>query len=112
MADTSLTPELLSLVAERFKVLGEPARLGILNALRAGEQNVGELQEVTGLSQANLSKHLQLLYAQGFVERRRDGVFVRYQLANDDVFALCDLMCGRLQAEVRARSAVLGESET
>jgi DNA-binding transcriptional ArsR family regulator len=93
--------ELFEPVAERFKALGEPARLRILNALRDGEAAVGELVDTTGLSQANLSKHLQLLYNLGFVKRRKDGLFVVYALADRDIFQLCDIMCGRLTANRR-----------
>jgi ArsR family transcriptional regulator, arsenate/arsenite/antimonite-responsive transcriptional repressor len=91
-----LTDELFGQIADRFKALAEPARLRILDALRHDELTVGELGERTGLNQANLSKHLQLLHALAFVARRKDGLFVRYSLRNDDVFALCDIMCGGL----------------
>jgi ArsR family transcriptional regulator len=90
--------DLFQPVAERFRALGEPARLRILNALRGGEAAVTELVEATGLSQANLSKHLQLLHSVGFVTRRKEGQFVYYALADQDIFLLCDLMCGRLPA--------------
>lgn len=103
-----MAPDLLALLAERFKALGEPARLQILTCLRAGELTVGELVEATGLGTANVSKHLQLLHAAGFVMRRKDGLYVYYGLAGDDVFGLCDIMCGRLEAESRARRDVLG----
>jgi DNA-binding transcriptional ArsR family regulator len=53
----------------------------------------------TGLSQANVSKHLRTLHANGFVARRRDGLHVRYRLADQGVITLCDLMCGRLERE-------------
>jgi DNA-binding transcriptional ArsR family regulator len=103
----TMTPELLRLVASRFKALGEPARLRILSALRDGEQTVTELMDETGLGQANLSKHLQMLHGIGFVERRKNGLFVHYRLADRDVFRLCDIMCGRLEAQVAARRRVL-----
>ena len=109
MAELPLTPELLDLVAARFRALAEPARLGILNALREREMTVSEVMETTGLGQANASKHLQLLHGLGFVERRKEGLFVHYRLADDDVFRLCDIMCGRLVAEADARRRVLGE---
>jgi ArsR family transcriptional regulator len=91
-----LTNELFEQIAERFKALAEPARLRILDALRDGELTVGELVGRTGLNQANLSKHLQLLHTLAFVSRRKDGLFVRYSLRSDDVFSLCDIMCRRL----------------
>jgi ArsR family transcriptional regulator len=74
--------------------------------LRGGERNVTELVRVTGFSQANLSKHLQLLLRLGFVERRKEGVSTFYTLADPDVFRLCDIMCGRLEKEIRARRRV------
>ena len=104
MSEIPLTAELLELIAERFKALGEPARLNILNALRGREMTVSELMAATGLGQANVSKHLQLLHTMGFVERRKDGLFVHYRLADAEVFQLCDLMCGRLVKEADARN--------
>lgn len=104
----SLSPQLLGVVAERFKVLGEPARLAILDALRDTEMTVTELVDATGLGQANLSKHLQLLHTHGFVSRRREGLFAYYSVANRDVYRLCDIMCGRLGAEATARRKLVG----
>lgn len=107
MANALMSPELLSLIAERFRVLGEPARLEILNVLRDGEMTVSELTDETELAQANLSKHLQLLHALGFVTRRKEGLYVYYALADSDVFRLCDIMCGRLGAETTRRRRVI-----
>lgn len=107
MDHTEMTPEMLTLVAERFQALAEPARLLILNALRGGEHSVSELVEETDLGQPNVSKHLQLLHSLGFVARRREGSYVFYRLAGDDVFELCDIMCGRIEREHRARARML-----
>jgi len=107
MGNTRLTPEAIELVAERFRALSEPARLHVMNILRDGEQTVGELAEATGFSTANVSKHLQLLHAAGFVTRRKQGLHVYYDLAGEDVFHLCDIMCGRLEAEAEARRKAL-----
>lgn len=107
MGNLKLTPELMEIIAERFKVLGEPARLQILDAMRGGEMTVTEVVEATGLGQANASKHLGLLHQLGFVTRRKEGLFVHYALADRDVFRLCDIMCGRLEAETSARRKVL-----
>ena len=107
MARNRLTPEKIDLVAERFRALAEPARLHIMNALRDGELTVGDLVEATGFGTANVSKHLQLLHAAGFVTRRKEGLYVYYGLAGDDGFGLCDIMCGRLAAEAASRRRVL-----
>jgi len=103
MSSKQLAPETLRVVAQRFKVLAEPARLEVLNALRQGPLNVTGLIEATGLNQANLSKHLQLLHASGFVTRRRDGLFVIYAIADASVFTLCDLMCGQFERHAAAQ---------
>jgi DNA-binding transcriptional ArsR family regulator len=107
MGRTRLTPEQIDLIAERFRALAEPARLHIMTALRSGERTVGELVEATGLGTANVSKHLRILHASGFVSRRKEGLFVYYGLAGEDVFRLCDIMCGRLEAEAASRRKVL-----
>lgn len=107
MANPPMTPELLGLMSERFKALAEPARLQMLNALRSGEMTVGELVDETELGQANVSKHLQLLHALGFVNRRKDGLYVYYALADRSVFQLCDIMCGRLRVQMKARRKLL-----
>lgn len=103
MATPRLTPDTIELVAERFRALGEPARLHLMNALRGGERTVGELVDLTDLTIANVSKHLRILHAAGFVTRRKDGLYVYYGLAGNDVFRLCDIMCGRIETEAERR---------
>ena len=107
MRKLALTPAVLALLAERFKALGEPARLQILNCLRRGELTVGDLVEATGFGQANVSKHLQLLHTLGFVVRRKEGLFVHYAIGDERIFQLCDIMCGRLESEVKSRRKLL-----
>lgn len=106
MPHRSLSPKQLDLIADRFRVLGEPTRLQILSALRDRELNVTELVAATGFSQANLSKHLQLLLRVGYVERRKEGLSAYYSLADRDVFRLCDIMCGRVEKEMKAQRKV------
>jgi DNA-binding transcriptional ArsR family regulator len=96
MATDRLPAALLDQLAERFKALAEPNRLAILSTLHAGELSVGELVDETGLGQANVSKHLDVLRRYGFVARRKDGLNVFYRLADKDVFRICDIMCGRV----------------
>ena len=98
MPRARLTPDLIDAVADRFRAMGEPARLRILSALRPGERCVSDLENSTGLNQANLSRHLQVLSAAGLVKRRKDGLFVYYGLADAHVLRLCELMCGRVTA--------------
>ena len=108
MRSAELPPALLASIAQRFKALAEPARLQILQCLRGGEATVGTLVRRTGLSQANVSKHLHLLHGLGFVARRKEGLFTYYRLADREVLRLCNLMCGRIERETRARHRLLG----
>jgi DNA-binding transcriptional ArsR family regulator len=108
MKTLALTPALLDRLADRFQALAEPNRLAILNAVRRGEYTVSALAEQTGLGQANLSKHLHLLHRYGFVQRRKEGLNVYYRLADQDVFKICDLMCGRLEREAIELDSALG----
>lgn len=103
MRHKPLEPETIEAVADRFRVLAEPARLMILNALRARPLSVTELIDETGLNQANLSKHLQTLYAHGFVKRQRQQSWVYYELADESTFQLCDIMCRQLKLHVAVR---------
>lgn len=95
--------------ARLFAMLAEPARLYLLRALMGGSLNVGQLVEATGLKQANVSKHLGILAGAGFVRRRQEGNFARYEIADASVFELCELMCSRIQREARLRAEALGD---
>lgn len=112
MATRKMTPEMLTMVAERFKVLAEPARLHILSTMRKKEQTVTDIVDATGLGQANVSRHLQLLHASGFVSRRKDGLFTYYALADRLVFELCDLMCSSIETDLQVRRKTLASSQT
>jgi DNA-binding transcriptional ArsR family regulator len=107
MKGRRLTPVMLAAVAARFKVLSEPARLQVLDALRDGPLHVSGLIEATGLNQANLSRHLQVLHAEGLVSRRRDGLFVFYAIADRSVVGLCDLVCGAVESRARRTALAL-----
>jgi DNA-binding transcriptional ArsR family regulator len=104
-----LPPEALEHVAAYFQALSEPTRLKILNLLRDGEHNVGEIAQYTGYTSANISRHLAFLTQQGLLERESRGTAVYYRIADRSVFALCDLVCGNIarQQERAVRDARL-----
>ncbi len=102
-----LPDPLVELIAHRFRVLSEPARIKLLDALRSGPATVGELAGQLGLSQQNTSKHLGVLAAAGVVERTRAGNSVVYAIGDPTVFALCDLVCGALRDRITALQAVV-----
>jgi DNA-binding transcriptional ArsR family regulator len=102
-----LSAPLLELIAERFRVLGEPMRIRLLEALRGGPATVGELRDVTGASQQNVSKHLGVLHRSGLVSRRKEGNFSLYAIADDGVFALCEQVCGDMRRRADDLDALL-----
>lgn len=99
-----LSPAALGLMADFFKVLSEVSRLQIVCALKSGAKNVTEIIEITGLGQANVSKHLKMLAQAGVVSRRQQGVCVYYQIANPFLFELCDLVCNALSIQIEQQS--------
>ena len=97
-----LPDELVELIARRFRVIGEPMRIRLLDRLREGEASVNELSEALGASQQNISKHLAVLAEAGILGRRKAGTHVYYRIADEGVFALCEQVCGSLQQQLRA----------
>jgi ArsR family transcriptional regulator len=94
-------PDQRDAVAQRFRLLGEPVRLEILNVLHTqGEMAVGDLVEATGQRQANVSKHLSRMAEADLLERRRDGVHVYYSISDPTLAALCQLVRARLDDEI------------
>jgi DNA-binding transcriptional ArsR family regulator len=108
MALPSPLPDpLVGLIAERFRAMGEPTRIRILDLLRHGEASVQDLTLTLGSSQQNVSKHLALLTHAGIVARRRDGTHSYYGIADDSVFALCETVCGSIQHSIGSLAAAI-----
>jgi DNA-binding transcriptional ArsR family regulator len=102
-----LPEPLVELVAQRFRVLGEPMRIKLLDCLRESDASVTELQEALGASQQNVSKHLGILHAAGMLSRTKHGTTVRYAINEPAVFELCDQVCGHVSRQVRDLDAIL-----
>lgn len=106
--DHVLDPEVVELVASRFRILGEPLRLRILQVLdREEEMSVSSLAEEVGSTQPNVSKHLKILQEAGLVGRRQDGNTVYCYVADPTVFDLCDVVCGSLYEQFREQSDIV-----
>ena len=101
--------ELVELIARRFRAIGEPMRIKLLDRLRDGEATVNELSDAIGASQQNVSKHLALLAEAGIVARRKDGNRVYYRIADEGVFKLCEDVCGSIQEQLASLSELVGE---
>jgi DNA-binding transcriptional ArsR family regulator len=92
--DTSLT-----LIARRLKALADPSRLTILHTLCDGEKNVTELVAKTGLTQANVSKHLRILREEGLVRTRREQRMIYYRIVGSITQEICTLISHSLENE-------------
>ena len=102
-----LPTQLVELIAQRFRVLGEPMRIKLLDRLRAGEASVGELQAALGASQQNISKHLGILHAAGMVSRTKRGNRTVYAISDPGVFELCDQICGGVRRQLQELDVIL-----
>jgi DNA-binding transcriptional ArsR family regulator len=91
-----LTAEELDRIAGRFRVLGEPMRLRILQAVCKEPRSVNEIVTAVGSTQANVSKHLALLAAGGVLARRKNGQCVYYAVKDKLAVKLCELVRAQL----------------
>jgi ArsR family transcriptional regulator len=103
-----LPDELVELIARRFRAVGEPLRIRLLDSLRTREATVGELAGRLDASQQNVSKHLAVLAEAGVVGRRKEGNRVYYRIADEGVLDLCEEVCGSVQEHVHSLAALVG----
>lgn len=104
----AVSDEALEMIASWFRTLAEPSRLRILRALEAGEMNISQLVAATGLTQANVSRHVQTLVDAGMVGRRREGLSVICYIADPGIRDLCDTVCRNLQTRLAGQARQLG----
>ena len=102
-----LPDPLIELVAQRFRVLGEPMRIKLLDRLREGDATVGELQQALGASQQNVSRHLGILHDAGMVSLAKDGNHTRYTISDPAVFELCEQVCGGVRRQIQELDTIL-----
>lgn len=86
--DLKLVKEKSEKASALLKALANEKRLLIVCILAVGEKNVGELEEVIGLSQSALSQHLARLRRDGVVETRREAQTIYYSLKDPAVVQL------------------------
>ena len=108
-SDHPLPDALVELIAQRFRAVGEPSRIRILERLRASACTVQQLAVDIGFTQQNISKHLGLLLSLGIVSRRREGGFSYYAIQDGSVLRMCDEVCGALQRQVAELHQLIGE---
>lgn len=96
--------EVFESVARYFSVLGEPTRLRILHALCREERCVNDIIKVTALAQANVSRHLGLMYQAGMLSRRREGTQVFYRVADPVYVELCRTVSAQVSGRAESPS--------
>jgi DNA-binding transcriptional ArsR family regulator len=102
-----LPEPLVELIAQRFRVIGEPMRIRLLDHLRTGPATVSELGDALATTQQNVSKHLGVLHRAGIVHREKRGNHAVYSIADESVFELCEQVCGGLRRQLDELDAVL-----
>ena len=107
-APQPLPDPVIELIARRFRILGEPMRIRILEQLRSTDLTVQELTESLGASQQNISKHLNILLEAGIVSRRKEGTSAVYAIADPSVYGLCESVCGGLQRQFADLADLVG----
>ena len=103
VATTLMDRASLERVAELFKVFGDATRLAIVQELKGGALNVGEMVERLGTTQANVSKHLRIMHDARILQRERQGTAVYYGIDDEFVFPLCRIVCEKLSRDGQAR---------
>ena len=103
-----LPEPVVELIARRFRILGEPMRIHILERLRDGDATGQQLTDGLGASQQNVSKHLNILLDAGIVTRRKQGTSALYSIADPSVYLLCESVCGSLQRQYSDLADLVG----
>jgi DNA-binding transcriptional ArsR family regulator len=83
-----MPPRTVEALAETFRVLGDPTRVRILDALAAGELCVCDIASVAGISESAVSHQLRLLRGMRLVRPRRAGRLVYYALDDQHIIEL------------------------
>lgn len=88
IADDVLSVDQARVLAETFRVLGDPSRVRIVHALSLSELCTSDLANVVGMSESAVSHQLRTLRQLHVVKSRRDGKLVFYSLNDDHVRSL------------------------
>lgn len=96
--------------AQVCKVLTDPKRLMLIDALRTGDRSVGDLAETIGVALPNASQHLAVLRGAGLVDSRRIGTTVLYRLAEPAIVTACDVIQAIVDRRLARRAPDPSES--
>jgi DNA-binding transcriptional ArsR family regulator len=102
---SALTDRARELAAARFRAIGEPTRLKILERLFRSPASVTEILEFVGGTQANVSKHLGVLRTGSLVRRRKEGNRTVYSIADPSLERICAVVCDAVGRDARSEAA-------
>src|SRR5512132_1561543 len=106
----ALSDRARELMAARFRALGEPTRLKILERLFHSPASVGEILEAVGGTQANVSKHLAVLRSGRLVSGRKDGNRSVYSISDPALERICAVVCEAVSREAQAEAKAVAPS--
>lgn len=110
LIESAQTPEEMGEVFERvanyFALLSEPMRLRIVCALCDGGKAVADIVLIVGSTQANVSRHLSLLYRAKLLSRRKEGTQVFYSILDRNALSLCKTVCADVISDMEQQKAV------
>jgi DNA-binding transcriptional ArsR family regulator len=110
MPRAPLSDRARELMAVRFRALGEPMRLKILERLFRSPASVGEILDTVGGTQANVSKHLAILRAGKLVRGRKEGNRTVYSISDPALERLCAVVCEAVSRDARAEAKAVAPS--
>jgi len=105
-ADVSHMEELFELVSNYFTLLSEPMRLKILYSLCEGERSVNDIVTGIGATQANVSRHLNMMYRAKILMRRREATQVFYRIEDQNALSICQTVCAEMFARIEKQDAL------
>jgi DNA-binding transcriptional ArsR family regulator len=111
MGSFDYSEEFLEHISEIFKAFGNVTRLKIFQALHNTDEDglsVNELNEEVGTSQANISKHLNVMEDQGLLDVRSDGTTRIYYIADERVTEICERVCDYMEQRLDDLASMSG----
>ena len=98
--DDQAVEDVLDGVSRYFSLLSEPMRLRIIHSICNQEKSVSDIVQATGANQANVSRHLSLLFSAGVLGRRKQGNFVFYFVSDPTLTDICRTVCNRMAVQI------------
>jgi DNA-binding transcriptional ArsR family regulator len=95
--------ELFEEVSSYFFLFSEPTRLKILHALCNGERPVGDIVAEIELTQANVSRQINMLYRAKILARRKEGTQVYYRIDDQKTIDMCKTVCNQMASKIASR---------